>query len=318
MEKREIRKCANQVSGCLILYTILGFLIMATEPLFRKLYVQMQETDPTAQKQLLEQLEANAYNSGISSIAAITIGILMLLLLFRKTVPPKHLFYRKKKMTSKQFLFLLCIFMSGQLIFSLLGNGLEALLNLCGYTAIGQLTAASSQSSTISMFLYASFLGPIAEELIYRGFVLRSFQQYGKVFAVLLSATLFGVMHGNLFQMIFAFLVGLVLGYAALNYSICWSILLHIINNFVFGDLLGRILSNISPVMQDYLYRGINIMFFAIGSFLLLKHRAKLLSYLQENRTEKKCYFYAFSAIGTLVFLGANLLLAFTGIHKLT
>lgn len=318
MKKSTVRKCANYVSVCLIIYTLLRYLIFAVEPLCRKFYVQIRESDPAARQQLLEQLEANAYRSGVSSIVIVILGVLLLLLLFRKTVPPSRLFHKEKKLAARQFPFLLCVFMSGQLIFSLFGNGIEALLNLCGYTAMGQLTAASSQSTTLSMFLYSAFFAPVAEELIYRGFVLRSFQKYGKVFAILLSATLFSIMHGNLFQMIFAFLVGIVLGYTALEYSIRWSILLHIINNFVFGELLGWLFSEVSPMVQDYLYRGINIAFFAVGSFFLLKHREAVLAYLRGNRTEKKCYRDAFTAIGMIVFLGTNLMLAFSGIHKLS
>lgn len=318
MEKRNIRRCANFVAACLILYTILRCLIFAVEPLCRKLYSRLRESNPAAQQQLLEHLEKNAYNSGVSSILTVILGILLLSILFQKAVPPNRLFHREKKLAGRQFLFLLCVFMSGQLIFSLVGNSLEFLLNVCGYTAMEQLTAASSQSSTISMFLYSSFFAPVAEELIYRGFVLRSFQKYGKIFAILLSSALFSIMHGNLFQMIFAFLVGIVLGYTALEYSIFWSILLHIINNFMFGELMGWLLSETSPVLQDYLYRGINIIFFAVGSFLLLKHRDEIQAYLQKNRTEKKCYRYAFTSIGMIVFLGANLALAFLGIQKLS
>jgi hypothetical protein len=113
---------------------------------------------------------------------------------------------------------------------------LEFSLRLFGYTAMTQLTAASSTSTTLSMFLYTSIAAPICEELIYRGFVLRSFQGYGKVFSIILSALLFGVMHANLFQMLFAFLVGLVLGYVATEYSIFWSMVLHLLKHSFFSS----------------------------------------------------------------------------------
>lgn len=53
-------------------------------------------------------------------------------------------------------------------------------------------------------------------------------------------------------------------------------------------------------------------------TFFLIKYRKKILAYLQENKTEKKCYRYAFTAIGMIVFLEANLALAFSGIQKLS
>ena len=121
--------------------------------------------------------------------------------------------------------------MGAQLIYSLFGNSLELLLRLFGYTAMGQLDAASAQSTTLSMFLYTAVFAPVGEELIYRGLVMPQFQRYGKVFAIVTSALLFGVMHANLFQMPFAFLTGLVLGYTAAEFSLRWSILLHLLNN---------------------------------------------------------------------------------------
>ena len=162
----------------------------------------------------------------------------------RLVLPKKHTarkaLSQRQPLPLKGFLLLSCIFMGAQLIYSLFGNSLELLLRLFGYTAMGQLDAASAQSTTLSMFLYTAVFAPVGEELIYRGLVMPQFQRYGKVFAIVTSALLFGVMHANLFQMPFAFLTGLVLGYTAAEFSLRWSILLHLLNNLVFGELLGR------------------------------------------------------------------------------
>ena len=136
---------------------------------------------------------------------------------------------QRQPLPLKGFLLLSCIFMGAQLIYSLFGNSLELLLRLFGYTAMGQLDAASAQSTTLSMFLYTAVFAPVGEELICRGLVMPQFQRYGKVFAIVTSALLFGVMHANLFQMPFAFLTGLVLGYTAAEFSLRWSILLHLL-----------------------------------------------------------------------------------------
>lgn len=161
MEKKEIRRCANTVASSLILYTLLRYLVFALEPYCRKLYVHLRESDPAARQQLLEQLEANAYASGVSSIIINVLGVAMLLLLFRRTLPPRQLFHRTQKMTWRAFPFLLCVFLAGQLVYSLAANGLELLLQLCGLTAMGQMTAASAQSGTLSMLLYSSFFAPL-------------------------------------------------------------------------------------------------------------------------------------------------------------
>ena len=226
-------------------------------------------------------------------------------------------FKKSSHFRGKRLPLLICIFMGAQLIYSLFGNMLEFLLRLCGYTAMGQLNAASAQSTTVSMFLYTAVFAPVGEELIYRGLVMRQFQKYGNVFAIVVSAALFGVMHANLFQMIFAFLTGLVLGYTAAEFSLRWSIVLHLINNLVFGELLGWLMGYLSPAAQDYLYRGINIFFFAFAAFWLLHHREQLGHYLQKNRCAKKCYAAAFTAVAMVTFFVGNFGLAISGIQKL-
>ena len=123
-------------------------------------------------------------------------------------------------------------------------------------------------------------------------------------------------MHANLFQMIFAFLTGLVLGYTAAEFSLRWSIVLHLVNNLVFGELLGWLMGYLSPAAQDYLYRGINIFFFAFAAFWLLHHREQLRHYLQKNRCAKKCYAAAFTAVAMVTFFVGNFGVAISGIQK--
>ena len=233
---QEIRKAIDRTVFGLVLYTLLRYAVFAAEPLARKCWVWLTIPDSSRRQEVLTQLNSSASGSGVSSIAAVCVGVLFLGWYFRKSTPPGKLFSRRQPLPLKGFLLLSCIFMGAQLIYSLFGNSLELLLRLFGYTAMGQLDAASAQSTTLSMFLYTAVFAPVGEELIYRGLVMPQFQRYGKVFAIVTSALLFGVMHANLFQMPFAFLTGLVLGYTAAEFSLRWSILLHLLNNLVFSD----------------------------------------------------------------------------------
>lgn len=72
---------------------------------------------------------------------------------------------------------------------------------------------------------------PVLEELVFRGAVLGRLQRWGEEFAVIGSALLFALYHANLSQLVYAFVVGLVLGYAASRYSVRYSIALHICLN---------------------------------------------------------------------------------------
>ena len=85
--------------------------------------------------------------------------------------------------------------------------------------------------SDFSGLLYVVILGPILEEIIFRGAILRSLERFGQNFAIVVSSLMFGLYHLALFQGIFAFFIGLILAYCALRFSIKWAMLLHMVNN---------------------------------------------------------------------------------------
>ena len=65
--------------------------------------------------------------------------------------------------------------------------------------------------------ILTAILAPIGEELMFRGVILRRLSTVSQRFAIFTSALIFGMMHGNLVQMILGFCVGLVFGYAAVK-----------------------------------------------------------------------------------------------------
>ncbi len=75
---------------------------------------------------------------------------------------------------------------------------------------------------------------PIVEELLFRGMVLHGLRKYGDGFAVVVSAILFGLYHGNFVQIVFAFFAGLVMALVVVKTGSLWtSILIHFINNSI-------------------------------------------------------------------------------------
>lgn len=84
---------------------------------------------------------------------------------------------------------------------------LERGLNIIGFSLMSSMEEASMNEETFFMLLYAAVIAPVSEELVYRGFVMSSIKKYGKVFAIVVSSVLFGVMHGNLPQALFACMV---------------------------------------------------------------------------------------------------------------
>ena len=64
-----------------------------------------------------------------------------------------------------------------------------------------------------------------------------------RVFAIVTSAAMFGLYHDDLVQGLFAFGAGLVLGFVAMEYSLFWAIALHVCNNALLSDALGRLIA---------------------------------------------------------------------------
>lgn len=316
IEKRDVKKCINKIAVGLIVYTLISVGIVFLDMLIQMVRVFLKEPNLDLQDTMLDQMLNYAMESGWSSIAGVLIGILFLTLYFAKSKIYKSIFLKNTKMSGEILGGLFFVFMSGQFIFSLTSLAIEKFLNIAGYTAIDAMDAASD-STTLSMFLYVSIVGPVVEELVYRGFVMRSFQKYGKLFAIISSSILFGIMHGDLYQNLFAFCVGLVLGYTAMEYSIGWSILLHILNNCVFGELFSMAISRFSENMQEICVWGIQVLMFVIGAGVLWKSRKMISEYCHENKTDKKIYFYTYTAVWIIVFIFAEFLVTLNGIQSL-
>lgn len=98
------------------------------------------------------------------------------------------------------------------------------------------LDMSSSSSSLFCNILYviATAVTPaFAEEFAFRGILLGVLRKYGDSFAILVSAIMFGAMHGNIIQIPFAFMLGLIFGYITCKTnSVIPAITIHFINNF--------------------------------------------------------------------------------------
>lgn len=83
-------------------------------------------------------------------------------------------------------------------------------------------------------FISVVILAPIFEELIFRGMILNTLTKYNKMFAIIVTSLLFGLLHLNITQAIPAFFMSLVLCYMYVQTdSIFVTILAHAGNNFL-------------------------------------------------------------------------------------
>ena len=89
-----------------------------------------------------------------------------------------------------------------------------------------------AQSSWL-LILSVILLAPIGEELLFRGIIMNySKRCMPAIWAIILQAALFGLYHGNIVQIIYAFVMGIILGIVSQKLgSIVYSIILHMAVN---------------------------------------------------------------------------------------
>lgn len=148
-------------------------------------------------------------------------------------------FSKPKSMLEVWFLLLagIGICMGGNIVNSMLISFLTR--NGVGFTsydyAVAEAGSASYTPFTLLLTIIHTALFPaILEELAFRGFLMQPLRKYGDLYAVICSAVIFGIIHGNMTQAPFAICAGIVLGLLCVWTGSMWpNILLHFANNLI-------------------------------------------------------------------------------------
>ena len=258
-----------------------------------------------------EQAITESAESAWGYFIAAAIGFLILLIWKKPRYLKDEIFAKGAPMKAGTFFVILCIFLSGQMVFQIGATGLELILNAFGYTIEEGMASLQSDPDNFSMFLYAGILAPITEEILFRGLIQRSVLPFGKKLAILVSSITFGLFHGNLIQTPYAFAVGLVLGYVAAEYNIIWAMVLHMINNLVLGDMLYRVFGAFPEDTVNMIIWGIILVFTVAAVILMIIKRKEIAAWLRSERIVPAyagCYFSCLGTIALLIIMGLNLL----------
>jgi len=121
-----------------------------------------------------------------------------------------------------------------------------------------------------AVFIMTGFISPIFEEVFFRGVVYDEFSRGGGFwFSNIMQSLMFGILHLNIVQGLYAFVVGFSLGSAMkISRSIYISIIIHIVFNIVsliFGGLIDSVSAD-----PYFIICGV---FSLIMGFLLLKRK---------------------------------------------
>lgn len=307
--RKLLRREGNTLGGTLLIYmavmnaSVIVLTVVATLMQMLGLLVsgssELELNDELINRVMEQAVEASNWGY----LLAIAMGLVMLLLWKKPSYFRQIIFVQGKKMTGRGFLLITVIFLVGQQLFQWWYLLLEWISNLLGVSLDAILESGNVDTHSVPMYLYACLLGPVAEEILFRGLVLRSLQPYGKRFAIVISSLLFGLFHGNLMQAPFAFVVGLVMGYVAMEYHIGWAVALHLINNLVFADLLPRILAFLPQGADDLILTVFLLVCTLAAVVILILRWREIRDYWKENPTEKGTYSAFFRAPAMIVFL---------------
>ncbi len=215
-----------------------------------------------------EVLEQSIYwQWAISLLPLYVFGLPCALLFLRKsrTFAP-----RRKRMEMGD---LLLLFLIGR-FFTLLGSTVSSFLisiteMLLRAPVIDHTTALISEAPWWLIFLGAVIIGPIAEEIIYRKLIIDRLYEHGEAVAILFSSLVFALAHGNLYQVVYAFLNGCILGFIYVRSgNIKYSILFHMVTNFL-GSIVVLPILDAQIRMENILASvGLNSEYLSLSLFV--------------------------------------------------
>ena len=286
-ERKNIRLFGSVAGGCILLYVLIQNVLsvpIALEP-FRSAYFISAEF----------RCIVNIVFSIVGLLGPFALGAF---LLHKKKALPTLAFGKPQSfaltVTSIPFGFLVC----------LIGNYVTSVfVSLTRATGVEltapEYTVPQSLAGRILYVVSVAVVPALVEEFAIRGVVMQPLRRYGDKFAIIVSAAVFGILHGNLVQAPFAFIAGLGMGYAVcLTNSIWTGVLIHFFNNFystlidflvadIADEALLNMIWNISQVMLYALCISASVLFILIkGKKRLAPARVKL-----ETGTKLGAYF---------------------------
>lgn len=150
-----------------------------------------------------------------------------------------------EKMTFGRFICLMLIAWAMMYAGALVGNIINSIFTAATGVEVGDEVAELALSTSIlPKLLFMVVIGPIMEELVFRKALIDRMRIYGEKTAVVVSALLFGLFHGNLAQLFYAFTQGLLFGYVYLRTGkLRYSAMLHVFINFM-GSVASTLVVN--------------------------------------------------------------------------
>lgn len=190
--------------------------------------------------------------------------------------------FNTSKMKFKDTIFLMLAGLGMANIVYVINIFLQSSLASMGLEGSSNISDIYTPAGTFGDVVTTVLIAPVFEEIFYRGIVMRNLCRIDKKVAVIVSAVIFGLAHGNLYQFLLGFCVGIIFALADIRYnSIIPSILCHaIINSHTYIYYLDIYNGD----MGNFFYFVTEVVFIVLGCFAALKliKSEKNFSFLEE------------------------------------
>lgn len=180
-----------------------------------------------------------------------------------KKIPRTDLVETKSLKFSGWLKFLMISFFV-MIVGNIIGLCVGGLFSLIGVNTAQTIETLTSDSSLLGSVVLA-LLAPAVEELIFRKWLIDRMHVYGGKVAIVTSALMFGLFHGNFTQFFYAFFLGLVWGYVYYKTGkVIYSMFMHMTINFLGGVIapmfvMGLDLTNPLALLGDPKFLGLVI-----------------------------------------------------------
>ncbi len=267
-QRRELRKTSNGLGFFILIY----FVVM--------IQISSVATNTIKDKHIVTNENQTIFILLIQIIASL--GSVLAATLFYRLISRKPLSSNlgKSRLKADMLIPMVLLGMGAAMVANQLAALFDSNISLFRLENSVNMTENTHTVPEILLYVLGTAIVPaFAEELAFRGIFMNVLRRFGDAFAIIASAVVFGAMHGNTTQIVFAFSLGLIFAYVDCKAnSILPSILIHFFNNFyaVVSDIIGSN-SGLENTAVVAIRIGIIIMFCVSGllSYIYLSSRDK-------------------------------------------
>ncbi len=235
-------------------------------------------------------MEAMRNGTAILLIGGIAVAATLLLgaVWYKKYCPRENRTW-KQIWNSKLLAGMVLMGIALQLMISMCLNVIYPLLPKSTVSEYSELMETLIGGNAVISIIVTVILAPVAEELLFRGVTLQKAKKIMPfLWANILQALMFGVYHGNWIQGIYAFFLGMLLGYVAEQFHSIWaSVLLHACVNGS-AQLLSLIPEKVTERMMGILVLAlVGVLFLVLAGKLLKIAKTELPELVYPKKPEE-------------------------------